>query len=40
MVVEKAGERYRCNECGNEVIVLEAGGGLLICCGKNMEKIQ
>ena len=40
MVVEKAGEKYRFKECGNEAIVLEAGGGNLICCGKDMEKIQ
>jgi desulfoferrodoxin-like iron-binding protein len=40
MVVEKTGERYRCSECGNEVIVLEAGGGTLVCCDKDMEKVQ
>jgi len=40
MGVEKAGEKYRCSICGNEVIVTRAGGGTLVCCGKNMEKIQ
>ncbi len=39
MVVENASERYHCNECGNEVIVLEAGGSTLVCCGKDMERI-
>ena len=40
MAVEKIGERYRCNECGNEVVVTEVGGGTLVCCGQDMEKIE
>jgi len=32
-------ERYRCNVCGNEVIVTKAGGGELYCCGRPMEQI-
>ncbi|MCK4852524.1 MAG: desulfoferrodoxin FeS4 iron-binding domain-containing protein [Candidatus Omnitrophica bacterium] len=40
MAVEKVGEKYRCNVCGNEVIVTKAGGGELVCCGQPMEKIE
>lgn len=40
MAVESANEKYRCNICGNEVIVTKAGGGMLVCCGENMEKIE
>jgi len=40
MGVEKVGEKYRCNICGNEVVVTEAGGGVLVCCGEEMEKID
>ncbi len=40
MSVEKAGEKYRCNICGNEVLVTEAGGGTLVCCGQDMEKFE
>ena len=29
MAVEKVGEKYRCNVCGNEVEVTEVGGGTL-----------
>ena len=39
MAVEKVGEKYKCNICGNEVAVTEVGSGTLVCCGKNMEKI-
>ena len=39
MAVEKAGEKYRCNVCGNEVVVTVVGGGTLVCCGEDMEKI-
>ena len=39
MAVEKTGEKYRCNICGNEVTVTKAGGGTLVCCGEEMEKI-
>jgi len=38
MGVENIGEIYRCNICGNEVTVIKAGGGTLVCCGKEMEK--
>jgi len=39
MAVEIVGERYRCNICGNEVVVTEVGGGTLVCCDQHMEKI-
>lgn len=37
VAVREAGERYRCNICGNEVEVTKAGGGELVCCGQPME---
>jgi desulfoferrodoxin-like iron-binding protein len=40
MVVEKIGEKYRCNVCGNEVVVTAVGGGTLVCCDEDMEKIE
>ena len=40
MPVEKVGEKYKCNICGNEVTVTKAGGGELVCCGVAMEKIE
>ena len=40
MAVEEVGEKYRCNVCGNEVVVTKAGGGVLVCCGQEMEKIE
>ncbi|MFC1972505.1 desulfoferrodoxin FeS4 iron-binding domain-containing protein [Chloroflexota bacterium] len=26
--------------CGNEVTVTKAGGGTLVCCGEDMEKLE
>ena len=40
MGVEKVGEKYRCNVCGNEVEVTKAGGGTLVCCGQDMELVE
>ncbi|UCG36522.1 MAG: desulfoferrodoxin FeS4 iron-binding domain-containing protein [Candidatus Bathyarchaeota archaeon] len=40
MGVDKVGEKYRCNICGNEVEVTKAGGGVLVCCGQPMELIE
>jgi desulfoferrodoxin-like iron-binding protein len=40
MAVEHYGEVYKCNICGNKVEVIEAGGGTLACCGKEMERIK
>jgi desulfoferrodoxin-like iron-binding protein len=39
MGVKKVGEKYRRSICGNEVTVTKVGGGTLVCCGKDMEKI-
>jgi desulfoferrodoxin-like iron-binding protein len=39
MAVKKVGEKYKCTVCGNEITVTKAGGGILVCCGKPMEKI-
>ena len=40
MAVEKTGEKYRCNICGNEVVVTKVGGGALVCCDEEMEEIE
>ena len=40
MVVEQVGEKDRCNICGNEVIVTKVGGGTLVCCGEDTEKLE
>ncbi len=40
MSVETVGEKYQCNICGNEVVVTKVGGGTLVCCGEDMEKIE
>ena len=40
MAVEKVGEKYKCNICGNEVVVTEVGGGTLVCCGQDMERTE
>lgn len=39
MNVKKEGEKYRCNVCGNEVVVTKVGGGELDCCNEPMEFI-
>jgi desulfoferrodoxin-like iron-binding protein len=39
MSVKQVGEQYRCNICGNEVAVTRVGGGTLVCCGEDMEKV-
>jgi len=31
---------YKCEECGNVVELLHAGGGDLICCGENMKLLE
>ena len=38
--VQKAGEVYRCNVCGNIVLVKEAGGGEILCHGEPMQLIE
>ena len=40
MAVEKVGEKYKCNVCGNEVVVTEVGGDTLVCCGQDVERMQ
>ena len=37
--VSKAGEVYRCDICGNVVVVKEVGGGELVCCGEPMQLV-
>lgn len=39
MTVKNVGEHYRCNICGNEVTVAKVGGGVLFCCGQEMQLI-
>jgi desulfoferrodoxin-like iron-binding protein len=34
--VEKVGQIFKCEICGNVVEVKEAGGGELVCCGEPM----
>ncbi|MEI8143515.1 MAG: desulfoferrodoxin [Candidatus Berkelbacteria bacterium] len=31
---------YKCSVCGNIVEVVHVGGGTLVCCGENMDKIE
>jgi desulfoferrodoxin-like iron-binding protein len=38
--VQKAGEVYRCNVCGNIILVQEAGGGEILCHGEPMQLIE
>lgn len=38
--VNKVGEVYKCDICGNVVEVKEVGGGELVCCQKAMVKIK
>jgi desulfoferrodoxin-like iron-binding protein len=40
MGVSAKGERYRCEICGNEVVVEKVGGGTLVCCGEEMTLIE
>jgi desulfoferrodoxin-like iron-binding protein len=35
----KVGQKYKCNICGNEVVVTNAGEGELVCCGQPMDRI-
>jgi desulfoferrodoxin-like iron-binding protein len=35
----KVGQKYKCNICGNEVVVTNAGAGELVCCGQPMVRI-
>ena len=31
---------YKCEKCGNVVMVMHFGGGDLVCCGQNMTKMD
>jgi len=33
-------EFYRCSICGNLVALVKKGGGTLVCCGKEMVKLE
>jgi desulfoferrodoxin-like iron-binding protein len=35
--VSKEGQVFKCEICGNVVVIKEAGGGELICCGEPMQ---
>ena len=35
--VSREGQVFRCEICGNVVVVKEAGGGELVCCGEPMQ---
>jgi len=35
--VSSEGQIFKCEICGNVVVVKEAGGGELICCGEPMQ---
>jgi desulfoferrodoxin-like iron-binding protein len=37
--VSKEGQVFKCEICGNVVVVKEAGGGELICCGEPMAEV-
>lgn len=36
MAVEKRSEVFKCSVCGNTVEVVDVGGGILVCCEKEM----
>ncbi len=36
----RAGRTYVCRTCGQEVKVVKAGGGILVCCGIEMELVD
>ncbi|HEU66003.1 MAG TPA: desulfoferrodoxin FeS4 iron-binding domain-containing protein [Chloroflexi bacterium] len=40
MAVKNYGEVYECQICGNKVEVVKVGGGTLVCCDKEMKKIE
>lgn len=39
MAVTRIGQKFRCNVCGNEVEATKVGGGVLVCCGQDMEEL-
>jgi len=40
LAVKEVNEKYRCNICGNELVITKAGGGTLVCCGEEMELLE
>ncbi len=36
-MASQLGKRYRCQNCGTEVLCVKAGEGAVVCCGKEME---
>ena len=40
MVPNQEGQKLKCEICGNEVMVLYAGGGNLTCCGQSMPLLK
>jgi len=38
--VAKLNEVYKCDICGNIVVVLHSGGGTLVCCGQPMTLLE
>lgn len=36
----KVGKRYKCGDCGTEVLVTKPSGGDLICCAATMEQLE
>ncbi len=34
----KENSTYRCEICGNRVLVIESGQGVLVCCGEEMKE--
>ncbi len=40
MYVQKIGQMFKCEICGNVVEVKEVGGGELVCCGAPMVLVE
>jgi len=40
VAVSAVGQKYRCEICGNEVVVTNVGGGTLVCCGEEMVLVE
>lgn len=39
-MASELGKRYVCTTCGQQVICLQSGSGLLTCCGKPMQQTE
>jgi len=35
--MNQLGKRFKCQNCGTEVLCTKAGDGAVVCCGKEME---